>query len=51
MTNYGGLMILDREEWVREWDTAAADWNGTRVSFNAWYELIARDGDDYMKED
>jgi hypothetical protein len=40
MTNYGGLMILDENNAVSEWDTGQAEWLSTHVPITEWIERM-----------
>jgi len=48
--NYGGLIILDQNETVREWDTAQAKWEDKTWDFSGWIEDILAEGELYMRE-
>ena len=51
MMNYGGLAILDKSGWIREWDTAAGDWDERHVPFEEWCDIIIREGDALLKDE
>jgi hypothetical protein len=50
MMNYGGLIILDKDDRIREWDTSQRLWSPKPWGFDEWVEDILRDGDAYMKD-
>ena len=51
MMNYGGLIILNQDGVVREWDTAQKVWDPLTLEFGEWVEKILREGDIFMRED
>jgi len=51
MTNYGGMVILEQDSLVSEWDTSQQKWMADRYPFNQWVEKIMEEGADYLNED
>jgi hypothetical protein len=52
MMNYGGLVIVDAAERVREWDTAVGEWDPRSFDGLAeWAEDILSEGDAFLKEE
>ena len=51
MTNYGGLIILDKEGAVKQWDSSQARWEESSWTFDEWVEDTIREGDAFMKEE
>jgi hypothetical protein len=51
MTNYGGLIILDKSGITKQWDTSQEIWEPNEWSFDEWIEGVLREGDAFMKED
>ena len=50
MTNYGGIVVLDSDQQVSEWDTSQRDWLYERYSLTSWIEKLMEDGTAYLKE-
>lgn len=50
MTNYGGLIVIDKSGKVREWDTQQKIWTSKKRSFDEWIEEMLHTGEQYMKE-
>jgi hypothetical protein len=50
MTNYGGLILLDQEGTVKEWDTSQNTWSPNEWSFDEWMSEMMREGDTYLNE-
>ena len=50
MINYGGLIILDQSETVREWDTAQGLWGPKVWNFAGWIDDILAEGELHMRE-
>lgn len=48
MTNYGGLMLVNHGEQVREWDTNASRWVGPSSSIDDWQKNVLVEGHAYM---
>src|SRR4029077_18086242 len=51
MTNYGGLILLDKDETVTEWDTGEARWLVKDLPFDEWIEKIMKEGEAIMAEE
>jgi hypothetical protein len=45
MTNYGGLILVDGDETVKEWDTGESRWLCERLPFHKWIEKVMSEGD------
>jgi len=50
MMNYGGLVILEGEDKIKQWDTVQKKWELKHWRFNEWVESILTSGDSYLKE-
>jgi hypothetical protein len=50
MTNYGGLILLDRDETVKEWDTGQSCWLAKNLLLEEWIEKVIREGEVIMAE-
>jgi hypothetical protein len=50
MMNYGGLVVLNEDGSVKEWDTSRHMWNPGQFSLDEWVELIFREGETYVNE-
>jgi hypothetical protein len=50
MTNYGGLILLDRDETIKEWDTGKRIWLSTKLPLGEWIEKVIREGEVIMEE-
>jgi len=50
MTNYGGLILLDWNESIKEWDTAQSTWLSQNLSFGEWIEKVISEGEVIMAE-
>jgi len=50
MMNYGGLIVLDGQGTVREWDTSQQIWDPNTCSFDQWIQDILREGEAYLNE-
>lgn len=50
MMCYGGLIILDQDGMIKEWETSQARWGSTNLSFCAWIDGVLAEGSVYMKE-
>jgi len=48
MTNYGGLIILDKRGTIKQWDTSQSRWEENRWTFDEWVEDIFREGDAFL---
>ena len=52
MMNHGGLIIVDVDGRVREWDTAERMWDPHSFDdFDEWVEDTLREGDAFLKEE
>jgi hypothetical protein len=50
MTNYGGLILLDANEAIKEWDTGETRWLLRNVPFDEWIEKIMSEGVETMAD-
>jgi hypothetical protein len=50
MTNYGGLILLDADGTVKEWDTGESRWLFKNVPLQEWMERMMSEGDAIMAE-
>jgi len=50
MTNYGGLLVMDSNANVREWNTSESIWSPQSWSFNEWIEHVFIEGDNYLSQ-
>ena len=50
MTNYGGVIILNQDGIIREWDTAQKCWDPKKLEFGDWIEALLQEGDTFMNE-
>lgn len=50
MTNYGGLVLLDANETIKEWDTGQSTWLVKNLPFGEWIEKVIREGEVIMAE-
>lgn len=50
MTNYGGLVLLDRDGTIKEWDTGESKWLTENVLLDKWITKVIREGDSVMAE-
>jgi len=50
MTNYGGLVLLDSNGSVKEWDTADGRWLSKDRPFKDWIEGIMREGETMVRQ-
>jgi len=50
MMNYGGLILLDKEGSVREWDTSQHTWEPRTWTIEEWLARILEEGDAYLNE-
>jgi hypothetical protein len=50
MTNYGGLILLDQDGTIKEWDTAVSTWLVNKVPFSKWIEKQIKEGEIVMAE-
>lgn len=50
MTGYGGLVLLDGDGTVNEWDTAENKWSSQRVPLEDWIETVLAEGDVVIAE-
>ena len=50
MTNYGGLILLNASQGVKEWDTGEGHWLFKAMPFDQWIEKVIHDGDVMMEE-
>src|SRR5262249_49840301 len=44
MTNYGGLILLDDRESVKEWDTGQNSWLSHNLPFGEWVDKVMKEG-------
>jgi hypothetical protein len=49
MTNYGGLIILDNDGTVKQWDKSRRIWEDNQWTLDEWVEDIFREGDAFLK--
>ena len=45
MTNYGGLILLDRRKTITEWDTGQSTWLLRNLRFSEWIEKVISEGE------
>ena len=50
MTNYGGLIILQENERVREWDTGQGKWSSESTRLEDWINRALSEGKLYMAD-
>jgi hypothetical protein len=50
MTLEGMLIILGRDERVREWDTDLSQWTGREMTFADWIKEVLQQGDRFLRE-
>jgi hypothetical protein len=50
MTNYGGLILLDRLETIKEWDTGQSIWLVEGLALSEWIEKVISEGEVIMAE-
>jgi hypothetical protein len=50
ITNYGGLILLDDKENVKEWDTSQGSWLVKNLPLGDWIEKIISEGETVMAE-
>jgi hypothetical protein len=50
MTNYGGLILLDETETIKEWDTGQCTWLIENMAFGEWIEKEIAEGEEMMAE-
>ena len=50
MTNYGGLILLDADEFISEWDTGEGRWVLEKQSLEQWIEKLICEGEKVMAE-
>ncbi|WP_144973534.1 hypothetical protein [Bremerella volcania] len=50
MTNYGGLILLDSQGLVKEWDTGQATWLNKDISLQDWLDGIMTEGESLMED-
>jgi hypothetical protein len=50
ITNYGGLILLDDNGLIREWDTSQNTWGQQDVIFEDWISAILIEGDICLSE-
>jgi hypothetical protein len=50
MTNYGGVILLDRNECIKEWDTTQSAWLSNNLPLGKWVQNVIREGDAIMAE-
>lgn len=50
MTNYGGLVLLDDDGSVKEWDTGESKWVAERQPLEQWIEKMMSEGEAIMAE-
>lgn len=50
MTNYGGLVLLDGDGAIKEWDTGQRTWLVTNLPFGEWVEKVIVEGEVIMAE-
>jgi hypothetical protein len=51
ITNYGGVLVMQGDGMVGEWDTAQRGWNPRAVPFSQWADAILKEGEEYMMTD
>jgi hypothetical protein len=50
MTNYGGLVLLDADGTVKEWDTGQSKWVSGKLPLEQWIEKMMSEGEAIMSE-
>jgi hypothetical protein len=50
MTNYGGLVLLNKDGTVKEWDTGQSTWLSRNLPFAEWIENVMSEGETIMAE-
>ena len=50
MTNYGGLVLLDADETIKEWDTGQSTWLSRNLPFGEWIEKVISEGEVIMAD-
>lgn len=50
MTNYGGLILLDGNETIKEWDTGQSTWLSKNLPLVEWIENVISEGEVVMAE-
>lgn len=50
MTNYGGVVLLDLNGTVKEWDTGESIWLSRDLAFEEWIETLITEGEAIMAE-
>ena len=50
MTSYGGLILLDENETIKEWDTSQSTWMSNSLPVGDWIENIISEGEAIMSE-
>ncbi|MDX1948696.1 MAG: SMI1/KNR4 family protein [Pirellulaceae bacterium] len=50
MTNYGGLVLLDADGIVKEWDIGESKWVSGKQSLEHWIENVMSEGEAIMAE-
>ena len=48
MMNYGGLVLLDGDDTVKEWDTSEGRWLIEKLPLDRWIDKIFEDGEAVM---
>lgn len=48
MTNYGGLILLDADQVIKEWDTGESRWVFEGMLFEQWIKKVLSEGDMVM---
>ena len=54
MTNYGGLIILDADNTIRQWDTFTNAWDALEPgpwTFADWIDKVFQEGDAFLAAD
>jgi hypothetical protein len=50
MTNYGGLILLNDNETINEWDTGQSTWLSKDLPLEAWIENLISEGEVIMAD-
>ena len=50
MTNYGGLILLDADGKIKQWDTSQGCWDSKGIAFADWIEQIIEEGEEVMED-
>lgn len=52
MFNYGGVVVVDGDSVVREWDSAVGGWSTDHgpMRFGAWLSMVADLGQEYLAD-